>query len=313
MKKILEKIKEYNTIIIHGHIRPDGDCIGSQYGLKYLIEENFPEKKVYVTGDSSEYVSFIGKPELIDEKLFKGALSIIVDCPDSDRLSDKRFNLSDYSIKIDHHFDSNKFTDYEYIDYKAASCTSIITELYMMFKDELKMSSEAATALYVGLLTDTGRFQNLNVTSKTFMIASELIQYIDIVSINELLNLEDEKQLRFKGFCLNNFKITENGFAYITVTKEDLIKYDIDLESGSSLISTISTLKTCPIWALFIETDDNIRVRLRSRGPAINEYAKKYNGGGHKLASGCSLNNWSELDDFVNGADLLVKEYKKLR
>lgn len=311
MKKILEKIKEYNTIIIHGHIRPDGDCIGSQYGLKYLIEENFPNKKVYVTGDTSEYVSFIGEPKMIDDSLFKNALSIIVDCPTYDRLSDNRFNLSDYSIKIDHHFDSEVYTDYEYVDYKAASCTSIITEFYMMFKDELKMNEKSATALYVGLLTDTGRFQNLNVTSNTFLVASTLINYIDLVRINEFLNLEDENQLRFKGYCLNNFKLTKNGCVYIKITKEDLINYEINEEAAASLVTTISTLKDCPVWVLFIESKNNIRVRLRSRGPAINELAKIYNGGGHKLASGCSLNNWDEFEGFIQKTDKLVKIYKQ--
>ena len=129
MRKILEKIKEYNKIIIHGHIRPDGDCIGSQYGLKYLIEDSFPEKEVYITGDSSEYLSFVGIPSKVDESLFNGALSICVDTPTCDRLSDDRCNLSDYTIKIDHHFDSDKYTDYEYIDHKAASCTEILSEL----------------------------------------------------------------------------------------------------------------------------------------------------------------------------------------
>ena len=109
MKKILEKIKEFNTIIIHGHINPDGDCIGSQYGLKYLIEETFPNKKVYVSGNVSEYVSFIGKPTIIkDESIFNNALSICVDCPVYERLSDNRCDKSKYSIKIDHHNDSNK-------------------------------------------------------------------------------------------------------------------------------------------------------------------------------------------------------------
>ena len=87
MQKIREYIEKYNRIIIHGHVRPDGDCIGSQYGLYYLIKDNYPEKEVYVTGTISEFVGFVGRPELIDDTLFEGALSICVDCATQDRLS----------------------------------------------------------------------------------------------------------------------------------------------------------------------------------------------------------------------------------
>lgn len=310
MKKILEKIKEFNTIIIHGHIRPDGDCIGSQYGLMHLIKNSFPDKKVYVTGDCSKYVSFLGKPEMIDKVLFDNALSICVDCPSVDRLSDSRFDLSKYSLKIDHHFDSEKYTDYEYVDYNAISTTQIITEFYMNFKDELKMNKEAATALYVGLITDGGNFRYSNVNSKTFLVASELLKYdVDIVNINNLLTLEDESALRFKGYCLNKFKVTKNGFAYIILKKEDINKYGVGDEIASSIITSISNLKESPVWALVMETDNIIRIRLRSRGPAINELAQKYNGGGHKLAAGGRLNNWDELEHFLKLADELVKEY----
>lgn len=312
MEKILECIKKYDTIIIHGHIRPDGDCIGSQYGLKYLIEDNFPEKKVFITGDSSDYVSFIGRPVILsDDNIFQNALSIAVDCPVYDRLSDNRFNISNYSIKIDHHYDGEKYTDYEYVDPVASSCTSIITEMYLKFKDELILSERAATALYVGLLTDTGRFTNLNVNSKTFYIASELVSHnIDIMYVNNCLSLETEASLRLKGYCLNNFKITENGFAYIVLRKEEIDEFGVGDEVASSLVSSISSLKECLVWALIVETNENIRMRLRSRGPAINELAQIYNGGGHKMASGGRLNSWDELEQFIKSADELVRIYK---
>lgn len=312
MKKILEKIKEFNTIIIHGHINPDGDCIGSQYGLKYLIEETFPNKKVYVSGNVSEYVSFIGKPTIIkDESIFSNALSICVDCPVYERLSDNRCDKSKYSIKIDHHNDSNKYCDYEYIDDMTPSCTQIITEFYMKFKDELKMSKKAATALYVGLLTDTGKFSYGNITPKTFECAANLLSSgIDLGYINNVMSLETEAALRLKGYCLNNFKVTENGFAYITLKYEEFNKFGVDEEVASSLISSISTIKECPVWALIIENKEKIRIRLRSRGPAINELAQKYNGGGHKLASGGTLKSWNDLEKFVKLSDELVKEYK---
>lgn len=312
MKHILKKIKEYNTIIIHGHIRPDGDSIGSQYGLMYLIKETYPEKNVYVTGESSDYVAFIGKPTLIDNKLFNNALSICLDCGDENRLSDTRYNLSDYSIKIDHHYDSCKYTNYEYVDYKAASCTEIITEFYLKFKDELKMNEKCAEALYVGLLTDTGNFKYSSVSSKTFIIASELLKHnINLDLINMNLSAETIELLKLKGYCLNNFKITDTGFAYIVLDKKTMNEYNVSEEEAARLVNIISNLKDIPVWAMILETDKEIRVRLRSKGPAINDLASKYNGGGHKLASGAKLNSFNELDNLIKDIDELIINYKE--
>lgn len=312
MKKILDKIKEYNTIIIHSHIRPDGDAIGSQYGLMYLIKNSFPTKNVYVTGESSDYVSFLGKPNIIDEELFKEALSICVDCATDDRLSDKRYNLSSFTIKIDHHLKDKVFCDYEYIDEHAASCSEIIVKFYDLFKEELVMSDECAKALYVGILTDTGYFKYESVSSNTFKMASILLNYsIDIKLIGDYLFSESLNKIKFKAYCLNNFVISDNGLIYIVLKKSIIDEYDISDEEAASLVNLFSNIKDYYVWVMIIENSEGIRIRLRSKGPSINELATKYNGGGHKLASGAKLNSWNELDDFINDADMLVKEYKE--
>ena len=312
MKHILKMIKEYKRIIINGHIRPDGDSIGSGYGLMYLIKESFPEKEVYITGESSDYLSFIGEPTFINEELFKDSLCICLDCGSFDRLGDSRYNLANYTIKIDHHFDSIKYTDYEYVDSSSTSTAEIITEFYMKYKDELVMSKKCAECLYVGLLTDTGNFHYGNITSKTFYLASILLNYnVDIEYINKKLSIETYELLKLKGYVLSNFKITQNGFGYIVIDKKIMKEYKVNEEEASSLVNVISGLESIYSWAMILESKDNIRIRLRSKGPAINELAKIYGGGGHKLASGANLNDFTELDTFLNDADNLVKQYKK--
>ena len=305
MRKILEKIKEFNTIIIHSHIRPDGDAIGSQYGLMYLIKDSFPDKNVYVSGDYSDYVSFLGKPNLIDECLFKNSLSICLDCAIDER-------LSDYSIKIDHHIKDKVYCDYEYIDDNAASCAEIIVEFYEKFKDELIMSKDCANALYVGILTDTGHFRYDSVSSKTFKMASILLENgVNLGKIDTLLSSETLELLKLKGYGLNNFKITVNGFAYIILYKNIIEEYNVNYEDAATLVNLISNIKDIPVWAIILETDREIRIRLRSKGPSINTLAGKYNGGGHKMASGAKLKSWNELDNFIFDVDKLVKEYKE--
>lgn len=313
MEKIKEWIEQYDTIILHGHIRPDGDCIGSQYGLYYLLKENYPKKNIYITGETSEFVSFIGRPELIEDKHFNHALSICLDCAVSDRLSDSRFTLAEKVIKIDHHIPVEDYGDYQYVDTTAPACAQIITELYMKYQREWKLTKEAATALYVGISTDTGRFKYDSVNERTFMAAAELVSHgVNLSDIDNHLSVETMETLKLKGYILSNFKITEHGFAYITLKRNEIEQFGVSDEDAAAQVSTISTIDFCPVWAILLEyPNDEIRIRLRSRGPAVNLLANEYGGGGHAKASGAKLNCWTDLNEFVQKADWLVEQYKK--
>ncbi|MBO5712569.1 MAG: bifunctional oligoribonuclease/PAP phosphatase NrnA [Acholeplasmatales bacterium] len=312
MKHIIEKIEEFDTIIIHGHKRPDGDCIGSQYGLFHIIKASYPNKDVIVTGTTSEFVSFIGTPTILeDESLFENALSICVDCATSERLSDPRFDKAKYSIKIDHHIPVDDYGDYQYVDTTSPACAQIITELYMNNKDKLIMPKEAAEALYVGINTDTGRFKFDSVKSRTFLAAATLLDCgVDIGYIDNKLSVETLDTLKLKGYVLSNFKIAPNGFAYILMTRDVINQFNVSDEDAAAQVSTISMIEGSPVWALFMEYPTEIRVRLRSRGPIINTLAEEYNGGGHAKASGATLASWDDLEGFVEKADAIVKTYK---
>ena len=122
MQKILNRIKKYETIIIHGHKRPDGDCYGSQFGLKNIIQQSFPEKKVYVVGQRSAFVDFIGQMDVISDDVYKGALSIVVDTAVEDRISDERYKLGKEIIKIDHHIPVDDYGDIRWVDTSFPSC-----------------------------------------------------------------------------------------------------------------------------------------------------------------------------------------------
>ncbi len=311
-QEILNKIKEYNRIIIHGHTRPDGDCYGSQFGLKEIIKESFPNKEVYVVGEVSNYVSWIDSPDNISDDLFKGALAICVDCGNSERLADQRFKLADYVIKIDHHIPVDNYGDLQFVEEQKAACSQIIFELYDEFKDELKINLKAATALYTGIVTDTGRFRFDSVAPETFNVAAKLLSLgVDIADIDNKLSVESLDVLKFKGYVLSKFKMTEDGFAYVKITKEVVEKYGITMEDAANQVNLISTIPGYPVWALIIEYPAEIRVRLRSRGPDVDKLANKYGGGGHAKASGAKLSNWRQLPKFVKDANELVKEYKQ--
>ena len=312
MEFILKKIEEYKRIIIFGHVRPDGDCIGSQYGLERIIKESYPDKEVYVSGETSKYVSFIGSPEMIDDSLFKGSLGICVDIATADRISDQRYKNCDYIIKIDHHPDVEKFGDYSYVDDKAPACAQILTEFYLKFDKKLKMTTKAAEALYVGILTDTGRFKFDSVKPKTFNMAAVLLDAgVDLGYVDNNLSVETINTLKLRGYCLENFDVTENGFAYLKMTRDVINRFGVTDEQAANQVTSISTIEGCPSWALFIEYPNEIRIRLRSRGPIINTLAEKWGGGGHPKASGATLGSWDRLPEFLKEIDLIVKEYKQ--
>ena len=311
MEQILNKIKEYKKILIHGHKRPDGDCLGSQFGLQSIIKESFPDKEVYVVGEVSDYVSFLGTPDTITDDTYNNALVIVVDCGNKDRISDQRFNLAKEIIKIDHHEVVEDYGTINYVEVHKAACAQIITEF--MVKYNLKISKEGATALYVGILTDTGRFRFDSVNGDTLRAAARLIDLgVDVEYVDARLSIETMNTIRLKGYVLENFETTPSGFAYIKMTRDVINRFEVSDENAAALVSNLGGIEGYPVWALFMEYPDNeIRIRLRSRGPRIDLLANQYRGGGHQKASGASLENWDELEKFIEDVDNLLKEYKE--
>jgi phosphoesterase RecJ-like protein len=313
LRQILDKIKENNRIIIHMHIRPDGDCYGAGFGLKHIIKESFPDKEVYVVGEKAEYVDFIGTTDIIEDELFQDALSIVVDTASASRVSDQRFNKAKSVIKIDHHIPVEDYGDLIYVDTTRPATAQIILEFYIMFQEELKMNMEAAVALYTGIVTDTGRFRFRSVTADTFKAVAHLLDYgLDFVDVLTRLSLKSENLMKLQGYVLLNFEKTQDGVAYVKLTPEVIDKFDVSLEEATSLVNELSTLEDCPVWILFAEYEGGVvRARLRSKGPAIDKLANKYDGGGHSLACGANLGTWDRTDEMLADANDLVKEYKQ--
>ncbi|MFA5719439.1 MAG: bifunctional oligoribonuclease/PAP phosphatase NrnA [Acholeplasmataceae bacterium] len=309
-KKLLEKIKEYNTIIIHGHIRPDGDCYGAQFGLKDIIKQSFPRKEVYVVGGISDYVSFVGTPDSVSDDKFEGALSIVVDTATHDRVSDQRFTLAKEVFKIDHHVENEKsfYADYYWVNDLLPSASQMIAMFFKTYHKELKLSFLGAQAMYVGIVTDTGRFRYRGVSRQTHEMAGLLLDYgVDVEEIDNHLSIETMQTIKLKGEVLSNFKVSEGGFIYFKMTREVINRYGISDETAASMVNVLSGIEGYPVWALFIEYPDEIRVRLRSRGPEIETLARKYNGGGHQKAAGCRIESYDDIEAFAKDVDALLR------
>jgi len=309
---ILNKILEYKTIIIHMHMRPDGDTYGAGFGLKYMLQETFPQKKIYIVGETAEYVKFLGDVDKIPDETYQDALSIVVDTATRDRVADQRFSKGKYVIKIDHHLPVDEYGDYQYVDVTRPATSQIILEFYLEYANILKMNMSAAKALYTGIVTDTGRFKYRSVTADTFKAVAHLIDFgLDFGNILTMLDVKTENQMKLQGYVLQNFEKTPNGVAYIKMAPEIIKKFEVTLEEATSLVNELSCLEDCPVWMLFAEYENKIvRARLRSKGPAINLLANKYDGGGHPMACGANVGNWETVEKLLKDADDLVKEYK---
>lgn len=311
MQKILNRIKKYETIIIHGHKRPDGDCYGSQFGLKNIIQQSFPDKKVYVVGQRSAFVDFVGQIDVITDDTYEGALSIVVDTAVEDRISDERYKLGKEIIKIDHHIPVDDYGDIRWVDTNFPSCAQMIAYFYSKYKKELKMTLEGAIAMYTGIVTDTGRFRFRGVSNLTHQMAGMLIDMgVDVEYIDGMLGKESLEMIALKGYVYSNF-VTTDGFIYLRMTRDIIEKYDVSDEQAASVVGLLGGIEGFPVWALFIEYPGEVRIRLRSNGPTINKLANEYGGGGHAKASGCRLDSWDDLPKFIKDAEAVVKAYKE--
>jgi bifunctional oligoribonuclease and PAP phosphatase NrnA len=299
--KILNEIKKYDTIIIHRHVRPDPDAYGSQGGLAEIIKTSFPEKMVYTVGKEEESLNFMRRLDSIPDETYKGALVIVCDTANQERVCDQRYTMGDKLIKIDHHPNEDPYGDLMWVDTDASSVSEMIYEFYLDGKDSgLKMSDEAARLIYGGIVGDTGRFLFPSTTEKTFEIAGELIRYdFSRTDLYDKMYELKPNVVKLNGYVLQNFEVLANGAAAVTISRELQEQYGLKASDASLLVGVLGNVQGIKAWVFFIEEEDQIRVRLRSKGPVINGLAKKYKGGGHPLAAGASIHSWEEKNDVI--------------
>lgn len=313
-REIIETIKSYDTIIIHRHVRPDADALGSQVGLKEIIKQSFPEKNVYAVGEEDPALHFLTRMDEIDDSVFDGALVIICDTANTGRISDSRYKLGDKVMKIDHHPNNDPYGDLLWIDTNASSTSEMIYELYLEGEgSDLKFNDAAARLIYAGIVGDTGRFLFPSTTEKTFQYASELVTYkFDRTDLyNRLYNIT-ENIARLRGYILQHFTLSESGVSTIKITKEKLDKYGLTPLQTGKLIGTLGDVAGIRAWAVFVEEEPSIiRIRIRSKGPIVNTLAAKYNGGGHPLAAGAMARTWKEVDTFIADLEDVCQKYNK--
>ena len=308
-QELFNEIKKYQTIIIHRHKNPDGDALGSQIGLKHILKENFPEKTVYVVGDSAGHYAFMdgSTMDVIPDGTYEDALAIVLDTSAKHLISDERYTTAKSTARMDHHIFVEKICDVEVVNTSYESCCGLVTDFALQCG--LSLSPVSAKALYTGMATDSGRFRYDSTTAQTFRLASALMeQKFDLNDIYRKLYADDFSRIRLKAQFVLKIRFTDCNVAYIYTTKEELAELNVDTFTISrGMVGTMADIKGVDIWVNFTETEQGVLCELRSGKYNINPIAVKYGGGGHAKASGATVASKEIAMQMLSDLDALTK------
>lgn len=330
-QEIYELIESSNYIIIHRHVNPDGDALGSQWGLKQIIEDNFKNKKVFVPGEMNENMTpFFPPPTFVKKEDYNEALVIVCDTANRQRISGDFWKEGKKIIKIDHHPIVDSYGDVDLIEETATATCQVIGKWAQILN--LKVSMIAAKNLFLGLVTDSGRFLYRSVNEETFQVASFLVkQNFNLLDLYQSLYTQSLKIARVKGYILSNFKITNNGVAYIifndtiisdlqkTIANQNQslnIKCEVTLskEDLTSQVNVMANIEGIKIWLIAAsdQLNSTIKVSARSARWVVNDTLSKFGGGGHQAAAGAHLQNIGQLEKLIDSLDKVASKLPQL-
>lgn len=314
-QRILDKIKEYDRILLFRHIRGDGDCIGATKGLKRIIQLTWPHKDVrIIDGPLPRLLAFLGPDDgPVADEFYADALGIALDTATADRISNPKFSLCKELVKIDHHIPVDPYGDLRWEEPERSSTCEMVMAFYDTFRGELNIDRQAAECLYTGMVTDSGRFRFDSVTGDTLRLAAIALDIgVDTQMLFARLYLEDYAALKFKAHVLEQMALTKNGVAWLHIDAATRQKFGITQEQASAAVDCMDSISGCLCWMVFIDNDDGetIRVRLRSRFAPINALAARYRGGGHANACGATVYSAEEMAALVAAADSLIRDFK---
>ena len=314
ISKAFDAIKNHDVIIIHRHSNPDGDAMGSQLGLKHVLQTNFPDKKIYAVGDSAGRFSFMEDSVMdeISDEFYEGALAIVLDTSAKSLISDDRYTLAEQTLRIDHHIFVEDIADIDIDDTSFESCCGLVT--YLVREWGLEVDSKAAKALYTGIVTDSGRFYYDSTSPRTFDLASFLLSKgFNPAEIYSNLYVDTYENMRKRAEFVLSIKFSKNNVAYSYSDKERVAKLGMEAQSVSrGFVNTMGDLKGVDAWVNFTECEQGVLCEIRSKNLNINQIAVAHGGGGHLKASGATLKDRQEAMQVLDELDALVEKGERI-
>lgn len=292
MKKIVELIKNNKKFLITAHMNLEGDALGSELAMYTLLKKLKKQAIIYNHDVTPKAYGFLPRVKVIKNELDKDAkfdAALVLDCSDSFRSGKVKDSLSKARciVNIDHHISNTFFGDLNWVDPKASSASEMV---YRICRELKTMNRDIALCLYTGIFTDTGSFTYASTSSKVHKIISELIKYkLSVDKIYDGLHSFCEiKDITFMGQILASLKTDpDEKIAWATINYWPEKNYDLT----EVIFSIMRFLKKAEVFLLFKRLNNNkVRVNFRSRSKVdVNRVAKFFGGGGHKRASGSTV------------------------
>jgi phosphoesterase RecJ-like protein len=292
---LLELIRERNSFVISSHLRPDGDAIGSALGLMHLLEAMGKQATVCFVDPIPVNFQFLEGKDRVACVFPRADAAIFLECDSLERSSIDRREYEAaapaFVINIDHHRSGREFADFNWIDPEAAAVGCMIYDLALAA--EIPVSRAMAECLYAAILTDTGSFNYASTTAATFAMAEHLVQSganpnriaADVYFSNP------PSKVRLLGIALSNIQI-EGAVSWSHVTVEEMERVGASVEDCEGVANHLIGIAGVEAAAFLRELPEQneFRLSLRSRHALdVSVIAESFGGGGHRNASGCSM------------------------
>lgn len=294
LEKIVNCLREANSIVISGHTGPDGDAIGASTALYSALKQLGKEVIIYQEEICKSYEIIPNFNKISSQDIeMEIDLFVAVDCGDFNRLEEngkKYFNSSKNTISIDHHVGNPNFADFNIVDTNSTSTCEII---YFVIEKLCPFNKDIASSIYAGIVFDSGGFKYDKTSKRTHEICSYLHEFdIDFTEIyNKIDSYMTIKQFSMFRYALSKVIIdTKNKIGSLLITLEDFEKNNSskdDIEGIASFILNIEELEASVF--IYEQEKDFCKCSIRSKRKDINVVARKFGGGGHILASGCVI------------------------
>jgi bifunctional oligoribonuclease and PAP phosphatase NrnA len=295
--RILEAIQASETICVAGHVRPDGDCIGSQLGLTLALLSQGKNVCCWNQDLVPQKLAFLDPKKLVQPpepgRQFDCVIS--TDCASLERLGTIVDCIKDRKIfiNIDHHQSNTRYGDINWIAGKEPSTGELIFQLLKVAN--WPITPQIADALFTAVSTDTGSFQYPTTRPGTYHVAGELVKLgANLAKIcDEVYQSYPLSRVRLLKHVYNHFRLThQNQIAYFWLKKADFLRTGADTNDAEGLIDHIRAIEPVVVACVFEEVEPELtRVSFRSKSNRVdvNAIAKEFGGGGHKAAAGARI------------------------
>ena len=297
---LMKHIQDAETILIAGHVSPDGDAIGACTAMGLILEQMGKEYLVLLEKLDEKYDYLLDHVKVATELPESDCdLFIALDCADIERLGDFKPAHDGAKVKwnIDHHISNTSYSQHNHVDSNASSASEIVFNIYK--ESGLKLNPEIAQAIYTGIVYDTAAFKHSNTTPKTLAVSSELLkESFDFSGIIQKMFYEQSLlSLQLQGAAIRNMEsYYDNALMISSLSQEEIQQYSDETKGTGGIVNVLKNIKDSKV-ALFLyeKSEGVIKVSMRSEDPYdICEVAKQFGGGGHKKAAGATINGTLE-------------------